>query len=128
MLGLTQLYVTAMWTYTKSHYLTVAADRVQNEVEKVRNLGFYPLENGPGAEAYLPTSMGGEYTYLPRVGSESGVSFPVKEIPNGRGTVKWSPFPSYALNELKVTVQVTWDNGKQSGPSDVTVTTLVVNR
>lgn len=112
LVGLSQLYMGAMWTYKKGRNLSVATQRAQLEMEKVRNLGFDGLINGintssPDQEdAYLPEY----YTYL---SSRMGVQFTVGNLPNGRGTLTWQPYPIGTelkkAKMLQITLDISWD-------------------
>lgn len=122
-----QLYVTAMWTTQKARYLSVASQRAQFELEKVRNLGFGGLVNGVNSstpeleDSYMPEY----YTYLP---SNLGVGFKIGDLPNGRGTVNWKPYPDgTALKSAKmfeVTIEILWD-GSTRDKSKVRLCTFV---
>ncbi|MHB9130065.1 MAG: type IV pilus modification PilV family protein [Armatimonadota bacterium] len=123
LVALSQLYLAAMFTYQRSYYMSVATQRAQYEYEKVQNLGFYALANGPSAESYMP----GEYTVL---SPGPGVSFNVDQLPKGRGTVTWSRFPANTqgnANQLRVVITVGWTGMKQAA-SDVQIISLIANK
>ncbi|MHB9025138.1 MAG: type II secretion system protein [Armatimonadota bacterium] len=127
LVALIQLYMGALWSYQKGRYLSLATQRAQLEYEKVQNLGFYGLDNGPTDFTYLRTQSGGEYTWLT---ASPGVSFTVNSLPNGRGTVTWQHFPvngAGSANMLKVDIRILWD-GSQKSQSDVRIVTLLANK
>lgn len=122
LVSLGQLYVAAMWTTQKARYMSVATQRAQYELEKVRNLGLLQLANGPSESSYPMV----EYTHN---ADARGVSFLEPALPDGRGTVSWSNYPPGVAGnkfQLKVDVAVTWA-GAQRSRSRVAVTSLVTH-
>ena len=126
LVALSQLYMSAMWTYQKARKLSVATNRAQFELEKVCNLGYDGLITGVNSgnptieDAYFPS----EYTYL---SSKMGVSFTIPDLPNGRGTVSWEPYPATtplsSCKILQATVDIQWD-GSPKAQSGVHLVTL----
>jgi hypothetical protein len=132
LVGLSQLYVASMATYTKARYLSVATQRAQYELEHVKNLGFYKLSNAfaDGSTAFLRTSAGGQYTWAAnQTGPTYIVNFTVPDLPGGTGTITWAywkPITESGSNLYRVEITVTW-NGPQAAKSDVHLYTLVAN-
>ncbi|HEY3416920.1 MAG TPA: prepilin-type N-terminal cleavage/methylation domain-containing protein [Armatimonadota bacterium] len=127
LVALMQLYMAALWSYQKGRYLSLATQRAQLEYEKVQNLGFYGLDNGPTDFTYLRTSSGGEYTWL---NPGPGVTFAVSALPGGSGTVTWQHFPANATgnsNMVKVDIRISW-TGSVKTRSDVRLVTLLANK
>jgi len=113
-----------MWTTQKARYLSIATKRAQAEMERVQDLGVLTLLNGPTEESY-PSST---YTYH---GDSRGVDFTEENLPEGAGSVTWTPHPpgGAAGSEymLKVDVILTWQGAARSR-TQVEVTTLLTNR
>jgi len=126
LVALSQLYMSAMWTYQKARKLSIATNRAQFELEKVDNLGYEGLITGVNSgnptieDAYFPS----EYTYL---SSKMGVAFTIPDLPNGQGTVSWQPYPSNtSLSSCKIlqaTIDIQWD-GSPKAQSRVHLITL----
>jgi len=122
LVALSQLFVSALWTYQKAHYLSIATQQAQYEMEKVRDLGVLRLMNGVDTTAYPPAV----YTAN---GTNNGVTFQVPTLPGGAGSVLWTPYPAGATNNQylqQVVIAITW-TGARRAKSVVNVTTLVTN-
>lgn len=127
LVALAQLYLAAMWTYQKSYYMSLATQRAQQEYEKVQNLGFYALENGPDDFTYLRVSQGGEYEW--QIGVPV-VRFSMADVmTGGQGVISWTHWPPNTVgnaNMLKVEIEVTWVGPKET-LTPVKIVTLVTN-
>jgi prepilin-type N-terminal cleavage/methylation domain-containing protein len=114
-----QLYVVSMWTAQKAHYLSVATQRAQYELEQAEALPFAAmnLQSGTPLSQYYPTGL---YTDL---ATGRGVQFSVSTLPQGQGTIRIESYYGYDYL-VQVIVEVTWAGARQA-QSTVAVATLV---
>ena len=120
MVGMCQLYLASMWTYQKAHYMAIATQRAQYELEKTRSVGFAAL-TPDNATSLVPGSYAsGSYTALT---SGRGVQFTVADLPSGSGTITITKFRGYNYL-LLATIQITW-GGMTKAQSPVSIITLI---
>lgn len=148
LIGLSQLYLSAMWTFEKSRNLAMATGRAQLEYEQLLNLkhgqlwamlanthyittdetdtlGKFPdrdydeLESGDGVCFYVP-EMPGNYT-VPAADLPAGES--VLKVDGGYGTIRVSKYDGEDTL-LQVIVQVAW-GGARRAHSNVEVVSLI---
>jgi hypothetical protein len=116
-----QLYVASMWTYEKSHDLSVATQRAQFELEKAAHLKYEGLTVADLSSAY-PSP---QYT----VSQNRTISFNVPDLPSGEGTITMSKDPYNAggaadQNLLGVLVTINW-RGSGFPRGGIRVNTLI---
>ncbi|HEX2950178.1 MAG TPA: prepilin-type N-terminal cleavage/methylation domain-containing protein [Armatimonadota bacterium] len=121
LVGLSQLYITAMWSYQKARYMSLATQRAQYELERVENFKFNVMQNSANLinDSVYPAAAG--YSTL---SAGNGVQFSMNDLPNGRGTITVSHFNNQA-NLLRVDIQISWKEPRQT-VSPIRISTLLV--
>ena len=126
LVSLIQLFIVAMWSYQKAHYLSIATQHAQYEFERVENFGCNVMKQTPAnllnSAIYDPNAG---YTQHYTAGVADGIQIAENDLPSGRCTVIVSPFRSTAnTNIIEVTISVTW-TGITPTVSPVTIYTLL---
>lgn len=104
LVALSQLFVTAMWSYQKARYTTIATERVQHELEKAQSLRFNVLRDSANLISETRYSPLDGYQELP---GHNGVEFDMDSIPGGHGVMTISPYHGNA-SLLKIDITITW--------------------
>ncbi|MHB9025542.1 MAG: type IV pilus modification PilV family protein [Armatimonadota bacterium] len=118
-IALSQLYLASMWTYWKAHYLSVATERAQQEIEYAQRLKFPALDTA-NANSLATYYLEPGYTALD---TGRGVHFYERKLPSGEGTLTVTNYNTYSYL-LKVTVEVNW-LGPPQGQSKIKISTLI---
>lgn len=120
LVALSQLFVTAMWSYQKARYTTIATERVQHELEKAQSLRFNVLRDNANLISDTRYSSLDGYREL---AGHNGVEFDMESIPGGHGVITISPFQGKA-SLLKIDITITW-TGSPKTQAPVHVTSLL---
>lgn len=131
-IGLAQLYLTALSAFEKSRYLSVATGRAQLELERVQETPYSELLKSVNNADFIEITADGVddpigafldldgYTQL---AGNNGVHFTVDGLPSGEGLITFQKYNNYE-SLLMVTIEITWE-GARPARSPVKVVTLL---
>lgn len=128
--GMSQLYLAAMFTFEKSRYLSVGTGRAQEEMEFVQNIPFQELRKSIDGEDFIMENNEDGVGRFPdakydQVDTNDGVTFTIDTLPRGEGFITIKPHDNMK-DLIEVTVEVTWE-GARPVRSPVRIVTLVSN-
>jgi prepilin-type N-terminal cleavage/methylation domain-containing protein len=112
LVALSQLYMSAMWTYQKSRSLSLATERAQLELEKVHAVGYEGLQLDPLTQNPLFPS-----TVYTATTNPHGVTFPVDTLVGGSGKITVQPYQEGGApvdNIVQVVVEIDWDGAPRA--------------
>lgn len=117
LVALSQMFVTGVLAANKARNIQIATNRVMQEIEKAKDMGYLNL-------VVDSTHFPPPYTIL----DNNVVGFNVTGLRDAQGLLVIEPYPQPSTDNLKrVTATVSW-GGSRFTSGDITVNTLVANR